>query len=112
MDVNGKTAIVFGGTSGIGLEIARMLHEAGTEVVAVSRRGAPGEGNKGMVVEKADVLDREALQALFEKHRGFDYLINAATGGPRAVGPFLEMDLDGRANQAANRFSHGLQRKN
>ena len=94
-NLSSKKAIVFGGTSGIGLEIARMLHEAGTEVVAVSRRGALDDSNEGMIVEKADVLDREALQALFEKHRGFDYLVNAATGGPRAVGPFLDMDLDG-----------------
>jgi NAD(P)-dependent dehydrogenase (short-subunit alcohol dehydrogenase family) len=32
---------------------------------------------------------------LFEKHHGFDYLVNAATGGPRAIGPFLEMDPQG-----------------
>ncbi len=93
--LNNKKAIVFGGTSGIGLEIAKLLFEAGAEVVAVSRRGAIGDGNDGMTVETADVLDREALQALFAKYPGFDFLVNAATGGPRAVGPFLEMDLDG-----------------
>ena len=94
-NLNAKKAIVFGGTSGIGLEIAKMLVKAGTEVVAVSRRGALGEDIEGMTYEIADVLDREALAQLFQKHDGFDYLVNAATGGPRAVGPFLEMDLDG-----------------
>ena len=91
----GKKALVFGGTSGIGLEIAKLLHAAEAEVVVLSRRGALGDGNEGMTVEKADVLDRESLQAMFEKHQGFDYLVNAATGGARAIGPFLEMDLDG-----------------
>ncbi len=90
-----KKALVFGGTSGIGLEVAKLLHEAGAEVVAVSRSGASGDGNEGMTVEIADVLDRQALQAVFDRHQGFDYLVNSATGGPRAIGPFLEMDLDG-----------------
>ncbi len=93
--LNNRKAIVFGGTSGIGLEIAKLLYAAGAEVVAVSRRGALGDGNEGMTIETADVLDRDALEALFSKHRGFDFLVNAATGGARAVGPFLEMDLDG-----------------
>ena len=92
---NSKKAIVFGGTSGIGLEIAKLLHQAGATVVTVSRRGAISEENDGMQNEIADVLDRDALEALFEKHAGFDFLVNAATGGSRAIGPFLEMDLDG-----------------
>ncbi|MFV2032182.1 MAG: SDR family oxidoreductase [Gammaproteobacteria bacterium] len=92
---NGKKAIVFGGTSGMGLEIAKLLLQAGAEVVTVSRRGALSDANDGMQNEIADVQNRDALQALFEKHAGFDFLVNAATGGSRAVGPFLEMDLDG-----------------
>jgi NAD(P)-dependent dehydrogenase (short-subunit alcohol dehydrogenase family) len=92
---NGKKSIVFGGTSGIGLEIAKLLHQAGAHVVTVSRRGVISDENDGMQNEMADVLDRDALQTLFEKHAGFDFLINTATGGPRAIGPFLEMDLDG-----------------
>lgn len=92
---NGKKSIVFGGTSGIGLEIAKLLHQAGAQVITVSRRGATSDDNEGMLNEVADVLDREALESLFEKHAGFDFLVNAATGGARAIGPFLEMDLDG-----------------
>mgnify|MGYP002633509231 CR=1 FL=1 len=92
---SGKKALVFGGTSGIGLETAKRLQQAGAEVVSVSRRGATSEANDGMQNEIADVLDRAALLALFQRHSGFDFLVNAATGGPRAVGPFLEMELDG-----------------
>jgi NAD(P)-dependent dehydrogenase (short-subunit alcohol dehydrogenase family) len=92
---NGKKAIVFGGTSGIGLEIAKLLHQAGAAVVTVSRRGAISDENDAMQNEIADVQDRNALTKLFEKHTGFDFLVNAATGGSRAIGPFLEMDLDG-----------------
>ncbi len=90
-----KKAIVFGGTSGIGLEIAKLLQAAKAEVVTVSRRGPISDENEGMQNEIADVQDRKALELLFEKHSGFDFLVNSATGGPRAIGPFLEMDLDG-----------------
>ncbi len=91
----GKKAIIFGGTSGIGLEIAKLLRTAKAEVVTVSRRGPISDENESMQNEIADVQDRKALELLFVKHSGFDFLVNAATGGPRAVGPFLDMDLDG-----------------
>lgn len=87
-----KTAIVLGGTSGIGLATAEMLRDRGARVIAGSRRDCALEGIETVQV---DVQDRTGLQELFENHRGFDYLVNAATGGPRAIGPFLEMDLDG-----------------
>ena len=90
-----KKAIVFGGTSGIGLEIAKLLMQLGAKVITVSRRGPQSDANDGMQNEMADVLDRTALKAIFEHHSGFDFLVNAATGGSRAIGPFLEMDMDG-----------------
>ena len=45
-------------------------------------------------LQVCDVQDRTALQALFAASAPFDILVNAATGGPRAIGPFLQMDLD------------------
>ena len=96
MDVNGKKAVVFGGTSGIGLASARRLADAGATVVAISRDPSKaGDPGPGITLEPCDVLDRQALQTLFEKLAPFDILISAATGGKRAVGPFLEMDMDG-----------------
>ena len=35
------------------------------------------------------------MSALLAEHAPYDILISAATGGERAAGPFLEMDLDG-----------------
>ncbi len=96
MDVNGKKAIVFGGTSGIGLATAQQLANGGAEVVAISREpskaGNPGEG---ITLEQCDVRDRDRVAALLEKLAPYDILISAATGGDRAVGPFLQMDMDG-----------------
>lgn len=98
MKVTGRKALVLGGTSGIGLACVHRLREAGAEVVALSRhpeKAADSLAALGITTEALDVLDREAMQRIFEKLAPFDILVNAATGGERAVGPFLKMDLDG-----------------
>ena len=96
MNVAGKKAIVFGGTSGIGLSAAKMLVDLGAEVIAISRNpDKAGDVPDGMTLKACDVRDRDAMEALFEECAPFDILISAATGGDRAVGPFLEMDMDG-----------------
>jgi NAD(P)-dependent dehydrogenase (short-subunit alcohol dehydrogenase family) len=102
-DFTDKKAIVLGGTSGIGLAASEMLRDAGAEVIAGGRRECHIDGIDCVQV---DVLDREALRTLFEKHDGFDYLVNAATGGPRAIGPLLEMDLDGFQNSFAKLWGY------
>jgi NAD(P)-dependent dehydrogenase (short-subunit alcohol dehydrogenase family) len=98
-----KKAIVLGGTSGIGLAATEMLRDAGAKVVTGSRSECEIDG---VECEQLDVLDREALRTLFEKHHGFDFLVNAATGGSRAIGPFLEMDLDGFQNSFAKLWGY------
>ncbi len=100
MDVRGKRAIVLGGTSGIGLAAVRQLADAGAEVIAGSRSEANAEAaanalGAGVSLRRVDVLDRDGLSALFADLAPFDILVNAATGGARALGPFLSMDLDG-----------------
>ena len=96
MDINGKKAIVFGGTSGIGLSATQMLSNKGAHVIALSRnpekvRNVP----KNVTTKKMNVLDRDALEQFFQEVGEYDILVNSATGGARAVGPFLSMDLDG-----------------
>ncbi len=96
MNVAGKKAIIFGGTSGIGLATAKQLVEGGATVISVSRDpGKAGDVPDGITLAKCDVLDREALATLFSEHAPFDILVSSATGGSRAIGPFLEMEMDG-----------------
>lgn len=97
MEIEGKKVLVFGGTSGIGLETSRHLAQRGAKVVAISRNPERARDSlpDGVEIETCDVLDRDGLQALFVRHAPFDVLVAAATGGERARGPFLEMDLDG-----------------
>ncbi|MEM7098208.1 MAG: SDR family oxidoreductase [Pseudomonadota bacterium] len=94
MEIAGKKALVFGGTSGIGLATVEKLKASGAEVVAISRDPTKAGDIEGVTLEGCDVRDRDALAGLLEKHSPFDILISAATGGERAAGPFMEMDLD------------------
>lgn len=98
MELKGARAIVLGGTSGIGLAVSKLLAEAGAEVTASSRSPenlSQIDAIQGAKARAVDVLDRPALEQLFAELAPFDILVNAATGGARAIGPFLEMDLDG-----------------
>jgi len=106
----GKKAIVVGGTSGIGLSTSRQLRDGGAQVVAISRRGSLDDSDNGdnsnIAVESCDILDRDGLAALFAKHAPYDYLVGAATGGARARGPFLEMDMDEYAGSFAKLWGY------
>lgn len=100
MKIQGRKALVLGGTSGIGLEAARLLAEGGAEVVVGGRSEAHRTSASETLgpevgIREIDVLDRDGLTALFRDLAPLDILVSSATGGPRAMGPFLEMDLDG-----------------
>ena len=82
MDIAGKKALVFGGTSGIGLATALRLQKLGADVTVISRDPSKHKSvPAGLKVVACNVLDREALQQLFEKEAPFDILVSAATGG-------------------------------
>lgn len=89
-DLTGKTAVVVGGTSGIGLAMAIGLAEAGADVVATSRRAEQVDeaakaieatGRKALRLT-SDVGDRASLQALCDgvliEFGKVDILINCA----------------------------------
>lgn len=96
MDISGKKAVVFGGTSGIGLAAVERLAAGGCEVVAISRNpDKAGDMPANVTLKSCDVTDEAAMQALFAECAPFDILVSAATGGDRAIGPFMEMDMEG-----------------
>ncbi len=67
MEIPGRTFLVTGGGSGLGLATARMLAEAGANVVAADLRGEPGANTRFV---ETDVTDegsvRAAVQAALE----------------------------------------------
>ena len=116
MDISGKKALVFGGTSGIGLSTVEQLVQLGADVVAIGRDSAKAAALPGQAsFKQCDVRDVDALSLLFSEQAPFDILVSAATGGSRAIGPFAQMDLEGYRNSFdklwgyANVVRHGIE---
>ncbi len=105
LELNGKVAVVVGGTSGIGRAIALGFAEAGADVVPTSRRAEQVE-NTAREIEKlgrrslrvtSDVADRESLERVLSEAVGafgkVDVLVNSAGTTKRAPTlTFLEED--------------------
>jgi len=103
-DLTGKTAIVTGGSRGLGLEIAEGLAEAGASIVITGRRRQwldPAtdqlrRSGAAVLAVEADVVDEAGVQrtvdATVERFGGVDILINNA--GLSWGAPSLEMPRD------------------
>jgi len=74
MTLQGKRAIVLGGSSGIGLAATNQLASEGVSVIAPSRhpQRAQQSVRAGVEIQVCDVQDREALSALFAASAPFD----------------------------------------
>jgi NAD(P)-dependent dehydrogenase (short-subunit alcohol dehydrogenase family) len=100
-DLSGRTAVVVGGTSGIGQTIALGLAEAGADVIPSARRAAMVEATAKKIETLgrrslracADVLDRASLEGLLEatvaKFGQVDIMVYAAGRTKRT--PFLDL---------------------
>jgi NAD(P)-dependent dehydrogenase (short-subunit alcohol dehydrogenase family) len=97
MNISGKKIVVFGGTSGIGLATVKLLLKYNpSKIYAVSRNPKKLKlKNKKVIIEQIDVLDEMKVKSFFTKIGKYDVLISTATGGNRAIGPFLSMDMQG-----------------
>lgn len=96
LELNGKVAVVIGGTSGIGRAIAHGLAEAGADVVPTSRRTEQVEAAAKEIEERgrrslrivSDVADRASLQRVLDQSiKAFDkvdILVNSAGRTKRA----------------------------
>lgn len=108
LDLKGKTAVVIGGTSGIGLTLAKGLAEAGANVVPTGRRAQLVEAaaaeisklNRKTLSQTVDVTNRASLEALrdavCDEFNHVDILVNCAGMTKRT--PTLDLPEDEWSN--------------
>jgi NAD(P)-dependent dehydrogenase (short-subunit alcohol dehydrogenase family) len=104
-DINGKIAVITGGTGVLGGAMAMGLALAGAHVVLLGRKKENGEtvlrkirdnGKQAMFVQ-ADVLDAAQLmsakEAILREHKTIDILVNAAGGNMPGATIMPEQDF-------------------
>ena len=87
IDLSGKTAVVTGGYSGIGLETTRALKNAGARVIVPARRTSVAKAGLAGVIEDADIFEMDLadlksvdrfVNKFSESEADLDILINNA----------------------------------
>lgn len=95
MSLNGAKVVVIGGSSGMGLAVAKMAADEGARVVIAGRseeklRQAADEIRQPVEARSLDVTQEQAVQTFFAETGELDHLVvTAATG---VAGSFLELE--------------------
>lgn len=80
--ITGKTAVVTGASSGLGLEVARLLHAQGARVFALARRVNEADLPQGVVKVACNIRDLESIDRAFAtidaQAQRLDILVNCA----------------------------------
>lgn len=102
MEIRNKTALITGGSDGIGLEIARLMHAKGTTVIVCGRREEPlaAARAEGLEAICADLSTADGCAQLVNVlgDRPLDILVNnAGTSGNFGPGEPLDLALTDRA---------------
>ncbi|OBA87163.1 SDR family NAD(P)-dependent oxidoreductase [Mycolicibacterium mucogenicum] len=87
-ELTGLTALVTGGTAGIGFETARLLAAEGATVIITGRsaeRGAAAAAELGVRFIAADLADLESVKSLARQCGDVDIVVNNAASFPGAL---------------------------
>jgi NAD(P)-dependent dehydrogenase (short-subunit alcohol dehydrogenase family) len=97
MRLDGEKVLVIGGSSGIGLEIARLANSVGARVIIASRSqerldAARTDLGGGVEAVQIDVLRDSSVMAAFDTTGLVDHVVFTPPGG--TVGKIREIDTD------------------
>ncbi|MCV7221809.1 SDR family NAD(P)-dependent oxidoreductase [Mycolicibacterium elephantis] len=95
MELTNHTALITGGTGGIGLACARLFAAEGASVLITGRdrdRGHAAAEAIGARFIQADLSDLDAVKSLVRQAGDVDILVNNAASFPGA--PTIEQDID------------------
>jgi 3-hydroxybutyrate dehydrogenase len=94
-DLGGRTALVTGGGTGLGAEMARRLADAGAEVWIAGRRSDPlralADSHDRLHAVTADVTDEASVRSLFDRTGPCDIVV--ANAGAALSLPFTRTEL-------------------
>ena len=95
LQLNGRRALVTGGTKGVGAAVVAALHDAGVQVLAAAR-SAPKELRDGVQFFPADLTTAEGCSRLADAVKkqlgGVDVIVNAFGGSSAPPGGFAALD--------------------
>lgn len=96
--MNRVTAVIFGGSSGIGEAAALRLFEKGHRVIIVGRSRARLEAARERIdpaveIASVDATNRAAVKTFFEHVGPFEHLVLSFSGG-KGAGPFRSLEVD------------------
>jgi NAD(P)-dependent dehydrogenase (short-subunit alcohol dehydrogenase family) len=100
-NLEAQQVVILGGTSGIGLAVARAAKESGASVIVASSSAAKVEATKkelGVDGHAVDLTDEQATAAFFEAVGQLDHLVYTA-GESLVLGPLATLDA-GAARKA------------
>ncbi|MBD0859772.1 SDR family oxidoreductase [Gordonia sp. zg691] len=109
--LDGKVALITGGTKGIGLEVARLFRDRGADVMICGRTEKSGRATAdeyGLAFHRADVTDEDAVRDLIgeceSRYGRLDVLVNNA--GPTDL--LHTRDVDGPIGEVTLEAWHRL----
>lgn len=94
LELSGRTALVTGGTKGVGAALVESLRNAGMTVVATAR-SVPDSAPDGVIYLAADLMTAEGCQAVakaaLERLGGIDVIVNVLGGSSAPGGGFAAL---------------------
>jgi NAD(P)-dependent dehydrogenase (short-subunit alcohol dehydrogenase family) len=102
MRIEGRSVVIIGGSSGMGLAIAKEAVDAGADLTIAGRSQAKLEQARQAIAgdvatRTVDVSDEQSMKRMFSEIGSFDHLV--VTASSVRTGPFHELSLaDARAS--------------